>query len=240
MKEILWALYELQQLDSALDAIKRQYTLMDRGQAEKAVYDEAKSRHAEAQAALQVSEANLNDNKLELQGVEDKRKLVEKKLYGGSVSNPKELQAMSDEADMLLKRRDKLQEVQTALLNSHETARRLEAETRKALKVAINSFNAKATAAQEQTGVLKAQAEALLVQRNAAAKIIDPNLLKRYETIRAKLHGLAIVALEDGNACGGCKMGLPRDTVLRVKSGESTSCENCGRMLCEKLKEPVK
>ena len=240
MKEILWALYELQQLDSALDAIKRQFTFMDRGQVEKDLYDEVKARYAQAQAGLQTSDATLTDNKLELQGVEDKRKQVEKKLYGGSVTNPKELQAMSDEAEMLLRRRDRLQETQATLQGVHDVARRQEAEIKRELKAAISSFNAKATAAQEQTTLLKAQAEAILVQRNVAARAIASDWLKRYDAIRAKGHGIGIVLLEDGNACGGCKMGLPRDMVLRVHAGEGTACENCGRLLCEKLREGAK
>lgn len=236
MKEILWTLYELQQLDSALDAIKRQFAVMDRGQAEKAHYDEVKARHAVAQASLHASDGTLTDNKLELQGVEEKRKQAEKKLYGGSVTNPKELQAMSDEVDMLVKRRERLQETQTGLLHTLEAARRQEAEIKRELKLAIAAFNAKATAAQEQTALLKSQAETLLAQRNAAAKLIAPNWLERYETFRTKQHGIAIVALEDSNACGGCKMGVSRDIVFRVRAGENTVCENCGRMLCEKQK----
>ena len=110
MKEKLLALYELQQLDSALDAIKRQYAALDRGQAEKAEYDTLKAAHNEALAALHAIEAEVNDATLERQGAETKRKQTETKLYSGSVSNPKELQAMTDEVDSLTRRRERLDE----------------------------------------------------------------------------------------------------------------------------------
>ena len=61
--------------------------------------------------------------------------------------------------------------------------------------------------------------------------------MKRYETLRTNKKGIAIVALEDSNACGGCKMGVSRDIMLRVHMGEGVVlCENCGRLLCDKPK----
>ena len=235
MKEKLLLLYELQQLDSALDAIKRQYAALDRGQTEKAHYDAVKAAFEEAAAALKAVETDLNDTTLEQKGVETKRKTVETKLYSGSVSNPKELQAMTDEVEMLARRRERLDEKIATLLGDLEACRSREAEAKAAKNAAARAYNVKATAANEQKSVFTNQAEALIAQRSASAVGIPPDLLKRYDALRAAKHGLAIVVLEDGNACGGCKMGLSRDMVARVRlEGAVVMCENCGRMLCDK------
>lgn len=237
MREKLWALYELQQLDSALDAIKHQYAGLDRGQAEKAHYESVKAAHKEAQTALHTAEGELNDTKLEHQGVEAKRKQVEKKLYGGTVSNAKELTAMTAEVEMLTRNRERLEEKETALLVDLEVHRSRELEARKLLKAAIAAFNLKASAAQELSATYKAQVKTLVTQRNLSAKEIALDLMKRYDALRVRNNGIAIVCLEDGNACSGCKMGLSRDSVQRLHLGEwNVLCENCGRMLCEKPK----
>ena len=235
MKEKLLLLYELQQLDSALDAIKRQYAGMDRGQAEKAQYDEVKTAFDESAAALKAVETDLTDTTLEQKGVETKRKTVETKLYSGSVSNPKELQTMTDEVEMLLRRRERLDEKIATLLGDLEACRNREAQAKTTKNLAARAYNAKATVANEQKAIFTNQAEALIAQRNAASVNIPPDLLKRYDTLRGLKQGLAIVVLEDGNACGGCKMGLSRDMVARVRlEGAIVMCENCGRILCDK------
>lgn len=235
MKESLLALYELQQVDSALDAIKRQYATMDRGQAERAHYDTAKAAHDETLAALHVAEANLKDTRLEREGVDAKHKEVETKLYSGSVRNPKDLQFMQEEVEMLGRNRERLDEKLSTLTADLEACRAREKIAKKTHSDAIKAYNVKASAAQEQSTTFKAQAETLLAQRKAQVQTIVPDLLQRYEALRPAKNGVAIAALEDGNACGGCKMGLPRDTVQRVREGKSiVHCENCGRMLVDR------
>ena len=67
------------------------------------------------------------------------------------------------------------------------------------------------------------------------------NLIKRYESLRLSKAGVAIVALQDGNACGGCKMALPSSLVTRIHAGTGMEiCQNCGRLLYDlEAKEKV-
>ena len=77
-----------------------------------------------------------------------------------------------------------------------------------------------------------AQARELNRQRAEAASQIEAALLKRYDSLRAAKGGVAIVPIEDKNACGGCKLGLPSSLLERVQSGRSMElCDNCGRLL---------
>lgn len=235
MKEKLLALYDLQQIDSALDAIKRQYTAQDRGQEERAHYDGAKAAHEETLAALQAADTEHKTTKLEQEGVIAKHKEVETKLYSGKVSNPKDLQFMQEEVEMLARNRERLDEKLTALLADVEACRDREKTAKKTLSEAIKAYNVKASASQTQSATFKAQAETLTTQRSAQAKEITPDLLKRYDALRKVKQGIAIVSLQDGNACGGCKMGLSRDTMQRVREGKViVICENCERMLADK------
>lgn len=234
MKEKLAALYAVQQLDSTLDALKREYAAQDRGQTEQGRYETAKAAHVEAEAALHRAQAEHKDTELEQKTVEDKRKAVETKLYSGKVTAPKELQAMSDEVEMLGRQRERLDEKLLTLLGELEAARVQEAETKQALAAATSAFRAKLNAYKETSEMMQAQARELAAQRNNAAKDVDAALLKRYETLRASKNGLAIVPLVEGNACGGCKMGLPSSIIADVRAGKSVVlCDNCQRMLID-------
>ncbi len=238
MKEKLAALYALQQMDSAMDALKRQYGALDVGLAEKAAFDQAKAAHQEADAALTTTTTDVRDLELEQKAVETKRQGEETKLYSGKVQNPKELQAMQDEVEMLGRQRVRLEEKMQALMSDLETRRTREAEAQAARKKAQSAFSAKTKAAKAAAETIATQARTLAGQRNGLAHTIDAALLKRYDALRAAKGGVALAALEDSNACGGCKMALPSSVVTRVRLGDDIEvCDNCRRMLCE---APVK
>lgn len=235
VKAQLKLLYELQQIDSALDALKKQYGALDRGQAEQGQYETAKTGYEEANAALHAAQASMRDLELEEKTVEAKKAEEESRLYSGKVSAPKELQAIQEEVEMLQRQRSRLDEKLLILMDDLEQCRAREAATKQAFTTITDAFRAKIAAFNAQTEAMKAQAQELSRQRTEAAKAVPTDLLKRYEGLRAAKNGLAIVAIEDGNACGGCKMGLPSDTVLRVHEGAAfTTCENCGRLLFDK------
>src|SRR5262245_50421544 len=121
MKAELSALYALQQLDSTIDRLKREFAALDVGQAEKTAYDTAKTALEGATSALHADTASLRDSELEQKSIETKKAEYEKKLYGGTVTNPKELMAMTDEVAMLERQRARLEETILGLMNEIET-----------------------------------------------------------------------------------------------------------------------
>lgn len=234
MKTELNALYALQQIDSAIDALKREFAALDAGQGEAAARDTAKKAHDEAAATLSADTASLHDVELEQKTVLAKKDDYEKKLYSGSVTNPRELMAMQEEVEMLERMRTRLDEKILGLVNALETHRSHEAQTKKTLQETTKTLKAKQSDYKQHAQTIADQARALLMQRKTAEKSVPAALLQRYETLRIHKNGLAIVALEDGNACGGCKMGLPTMLVQRVHEGSHIEvCQNCKRILCE-------
>jgi uncharacterized protein len=233
MKAELTALYTLQQLDSALDHLKRDFAALDSGQAEKTASAAAKAAYEEAAATLHADSAALKDAELEQQSATDKKADYEKKLYGGVVTNPKELMAMQAEIEMLDRQRARLDEKILALMTALESHRVREAETKKAYDAAKRALKAKQTQYRTLAEEITQQARALIAARPKQVKPIPPDLLKRYDALRATKGGLAIVPLEDGNACGGCKMGLNTMLVTLVREGDKIEvCQNCKRILC--------
>lgn len=61
---------------------------------------------------------------------------------------------------------------------------------------------------------------------------IGPDMLKRYESIREKRGGRAIVSVK-GEACQGCFIHMPPQIYIQLKKGteEIISCQHCHRML---------
>ncbi len=67
-------------------------------------------------------------------------------------------------------------------------------------------------------------------QAEAAAKKVDPELLKKYNRIK-KNRPMPVALLSDGR-CMGCNMDLPSSALAKIKKGGAVvECENCGRIL---------
>lgn len=234
MKEQLAALYALQKVDSGIDTLKRKFTALDKGETEKAAYDAATAAFKEMDQALHGVDGMLTDTKLERQAVEEKRAAEEKKLYSGTVRNPKELTAMQEEVEMLARQRERLDEKTILLMDEVETAKKHQAEAKQKLSEAKEALRAKLTVAQAAADEMAQMAKKLTAYRTEAVKPIQAPLLKRYEDSRKMNHGIGIAAIIDGNACGGCRMGLPSQVITKVKQGrEIETCPNCGRIVCE-------
>jgi len=148
MKEQLAALYALQKLDSGMDALLRKFGALDKGATEKAAFDAANAAYKELDHALHAISGMLKDTELEQKAVEEKRAAEEKKLYSGTVRNPKELTAMQEEVEMLARQRSRLDEKIILLMDEVETAKQHQVVAKKALSVARAALKAKVAVAQ--------------------------------------------------------------------------------------------
>ncbi|MBI4056001.1 MAG: hypothetical protein HY399_00430 [Elusimicrobia bacterium] len=68
-------------------------------------------------------------------------------------------------------------------------------------------------------------------EREAMATQVSSDVLGRYDQIRSKKNGVALVPVRADN-CGGCHMTLTPQTVVNVKKGQGfVVCDNCQRIL---------
>jgi predicted nucleic acid-binding Zn-ribbon protein len=91
-------LAQLQRIDTALDRARERVDLIAQQLADRSAVVAAESDHAEAERVLHSHQSELRDLELQVQDLRGKLTTLEQKLYSGSVVNPKELGAMTDEA----------------------------------------------------------------------------------------------------------------------------------------------
>ncbi|MBQ9476207.1 MAG: hypothetical protein IJU63_00285 [Bacteroidales bacterium] len=70
-------------------------------------------------------------------------------------------------------------------------------------------------------------------QREACAAQIDARTMSAYERIRASKHNhLAVVAVKNGDSCGGCLNSITPQRLIDIASGKRlVICEHCGRII---------
>lgn len=233
---VLEQLLRVQELDTSIDQLEhRRATLPERrelvsiGDEESALADRRRSIDEEA-GALARSQKRLED---ELATVETKRSETDQRLYSGTVTSPRELQALQDEVASLGRRtselEDDLLDVMTATEPVDAALAELDAET----TALADRRSAATTRLHDAEAELDAELADTRRRRDEAAADVPAERLQEYERRRPQLGGVAIARLR-GNSCGGCHLSLSAmeiDRIRKLPSDEPATCEECGRML---------
>lgn len=184
-------------------------------------------------ATKQHDEVAREQDKLEGEiGIaEEKISREEQRLFGGAVSNPKELGALQAEVAMLKRKKseleDQLLEVMVQKEDASATLERLRGEQADLSSTADNLTKRVA----ELIAEMDADIAGHEAKRTAAVTPIPAELLDLYEKIRAQKAGVGVAALEAGT-CQGCHTKLPNKEVERIRAeGGLQRCENCRRIL---------
>lgn len=231
MNESLPALLALQQIDSALALAARQYQALDEGRAEQAAAETAIIVHERLVRSLHETEGDLKDAELEQQGVEKKKKDFESKLYGGRVTNPKELMDMQHEIEALGRQAGRLDERILTLMEQLETRRAQEQDARSKRELAEAAQAVKQAQYKKASRALTARIKSLQAERTTHAAAVVPALLARYESIRKPKGGVGIGKIEE-RTCTACHTQLSLNLIRSVQDTDRIEiCENCGRLL---------
>ena len=228
------ALWELQQIDTALHQLQRRLTKLPEAEA----FADAERRLAEHNASIAAASKQLSDSEETIETIEreaevltTKRARLEQQLK--IVTETRQAEALSHEIDILNRHRDELDD------------RELEA-----MELQSN--------AEQQLGELAAIEDAVVAVRDAAAAQLavakgagseeELELTSKYDTARAALtsaevalydaqrarHGGIGIAKLVGVKCDGCHLDLSRaevDSIKALPADELVDCPQCGRVL---------
>ena len=226
----LAALWAVQQADLRLAALRAERAALDDGTALRAETDAARDAANAAAARLHTAQSTLRDQDLQLATAETKRKKAEGDLYGGRISNPKELAGLEEEIAGLARTGGHLEDRILGLLDEVETLKQEEAQRRSEARALEERLAAHVAAYERERGRIDGEIAAREAERARLAAAVEPRLLKKYEGIAAQEGGVGMVAIV-GGFCGGCRNDVPARFVSRVRAGEVVTCERCHRIL---------
>jgi len=226
----LAALWAVQQADRRIAALRAERDALDDGAALRSEAEQARAAASDAASRLHTAQATLRDQELQLATTETKQKKAHADLYGGRISNPKELASLEEEIAGFARARDQLEDRVLALLDEVETLKREGVERHAAARASDERLTAHVAAYERDRDRLDRELAAAEVERARLASAVEPRLLKKYESIAAQEGGVGIVAIV-GGFCGGCRNDVPARFVSRVRSGDVVTCERCHRIL---------
>ncbi len=224
-------LYELQTLDLRIAADAAKLEAERAKIKEPPAVREARASLKGIQEQLAALQAQLRSTEQEVQGVSTKKAAAHARLYGGSVSVPRELAALETEEAGLAQSQSQLEDRELELMAGIEQAERSLSSAQQRLDEELARWQREGAAAHQHIDQLQAEVEALRLDRAAVAAQVSPSNLALYERLRPR-KGNRPVAEVRNNLCQGCGVTVPLGDVQRARGADPPgTCDNCGRLL---------
>jgi predicted nucleic acid-binding Zn-ribbon protein len=225
-------LYELQKIDVTslkvrrrLLQLKEQMSGSDELKIAQARVDELETEHQKWQAEQKSAEAEMETLAIKIEESNDA-------LMGGTIHNPKELEALQANIESLQRHRSTVETHSVdALYKVEELAGEL-AAARSRLATLQNSWNSNQVQLTEEDTKLKRVYVALKKQREQVSENVSKALVQRYEQMRQRKGGVAIATVEN-DTCSACHVQLPTGVLSTVRNQAESQilCPTCGRLL---------
>jgi uncharacterized protein len=228
-------LLELQKVDSRIDRLDHRL----RNLPEAAELEQLEGRRSELAASIAEAQAVVGEHARrqtrlegEIDAIATKVKQEDMRLYGGTVTNPRELSSLQAEIEALRRRQTTLEDEDLEVLEARETAeKRLRGLEEEAL--VLDSSIGEVTGRRDvAVAEINRDLGSARAERETWLPNFDADLLALYERLRKQmLGGVAAAALIDGT-CQGCHMRLPSQEYERVRDATGlVRCDECGRIL---------
>lgn len=232
----LESLLTLQEHDTALDVLKhRRETLPERADLAERLAEGgrlyAKLVLLRARRDEIVLEEKRTDD--ETRSLSEKAQEAESRLYSGSVSSPRELQAMQADLDQIKRHRSSMEDRELEIMEEHESLDAAVAEAEKTVAGVAAEVGKLEEAIASAEAVILAEAASVAERRDLAAKAVPGSLIDAYERRRARNRGVGAARLV-GGTCQGCRLSIPATEVDRIRhaAGDGPAyCDNCGAIL---------
>ena len=227
------ALLRLQDIDLEFQHINKRLTEIEKVLKDDALIVEAQQVVKQCATAAAAARRAQKDLEFELGQVQAKLGQTENKLYGGRVTNSRELQDLQLEFESLKQRKVVLEDdLLEKMMVTEETAA-AESEADAALVAAQRAYEESIHTLTEERTNLRAHGQALLEEATELKPQIPSQIMDSYYYLKERTGGVPVALLQRG-LCSRC--GLEVLSVVRRKAehGEEAYCNGCNRLVVVK------
>lgn len=187
---------------------------------------------SEAEQTVASLRRSIRELEHEVETVRAKREAGQRKLYGGEVSNPRDLRGLEAEAEALARRRARLEDDLLKQMLDLEQASEAQAAGRERLAALEAEFAERNRALIAEAQVLQAKAEETQARLRRLRQSLPSPLLTRYDTLKARKGGKAIARMRR-DVCLACGVQVPTNVAQRAQQRQDlVPCPSCSRLLC--------
>lgn len=223
-------LYEFQELETALVRSRKALTDVESGLKETQAVDQVRLRVVERKGTLESTRAEQLDLELGLGTMESHVQDVEKKLYDGSVANPKELQGFQQDLRMLRRQKGEQEDRLLAVMEQTDGAESAFETAERDLEVADVAWKQEHGHLLQERDRLEQEVARLGLERDEALAGIAPSEMSLYQA-QKRTRGTAVARVERG-ICRACGLSIPSHELQRARTlPDLVKCNSCARFI---------
>lgn len=224
-------LYELQKIDSQLDRARARLAEIEFALNNNETLAIARQQQEAALASQHTAQTALKNAEAEVAAQQQKIANNQRALYGGSVTNPKELEDLQLEAEALQRQLTRLEETQLEAMLTFEERDQILTEAEQNIEATRARVAGENQDMHAEEKTLLAEAEKLEQARTTVLEDISADMLTLYQELRRTRKGLAVIAIQDAE-CPACGATLSSAQAQATRSpNQLATCAECGRIM---------
>ncbi|MBI4288048.1 MAG: hypothetical protein HY671_06440 [Chloroflexi bacterium] len=223
-------LYQLQEIDLDLGAKQESLNKVVVQLGDSSAAKEAETAVEQARQWLREMEKALRSTEADVEDIRAKLKEVDGKLYGGKVTNLKELAGLQEEAEQLKGKLKEKEDRVLEVMGEIDTAQRGLSVQEQGLKGTRAQWREAQERLAGERDSLQGAIARLAEKRRKQAQDIAQASLTLYEGLRGPLQGKVLAKVEQGR-CQGCRLSLSITELKLTRGSRLVQCSSCRRIL---------
>jgi len=221
--QIAAALFELQQLDLELDRLVSEEQAVTNALQGNSGLQKMRAEYNIAQQHLRTGLQGQKEAEWALEELSQRLSAQEKRLYSGTVNNPKELYSLQQEVQRLRAQQNRQEDMALEVMEAAESLQEIAHRKAEALEQAEAAWARESEILVARRDQLAARKQELQARRAQMASSIDAEILSRYDAMRRTI---------EQNSCQWCRVILTPSELQHVRTSKDLqTCTNCGRIL---------
>jgi predicted nucleic acid-binding Zn-ribbon protein len=204
--------------------------------AEKAGLAKSEEAFNERQALIEelkekIEAAEMQHRELEAQLADDLSRIKERQSKMMQVQTNREYQSLLKEIEDGKKNIKEKEEEIVRIMEAGEANIKILAEQESLLKEEKKALTKAGTQVKKHAGAIEGKKAKIVAKRDAMAKDIKTSALRKYDMLRIRRNGKAVVGVANG-ICQGCFMSIPPQHFNNILKGDRIlNCPTCQRIL---------
>ncbi len=226
---VIRQLYQLQEVDTELESVERAMSQIASQLGESQVVLKAQAELKLEHQRLEELKQLQRSSEWEIDDLVNKLAVAEKKLYSGSIKNPKELSSLQHEAEGMKTRRSQLEDKALEIMDQSELAEASVATKSNELERLESDWQSQQQQLSNEMEQLKAAVSDLKQKWQLMSAKIDPRAVEFYGDLK-KQKGTAVAKVVQG-ICRSCRISLSTAELQQARGNRLVQCSSCGRIM---------